>query len=74
MVEKVRRVSQQGDRRIEDMPKEHIGLFGAQGHLGTALVRRFEDIKPSSAKILGTADKDHNPEIAARSNLVVVSV
>ena len=52
----------------------NIGIIGAQGHLGQSLTRKLEKIKPASVNIIGTTDKDHNPEIAAQSDLLVICV
>jgi pyrroline-5-carboxylate reductase len=51
-----------------------IGVFGAQGHLGHSLVARLHVLKPASVNISGTADKEHNRELAAASDLSVVVV
>ena len=52
----------------------HIGIFGAQGHLGHSLVTRLNEIKPASVSVSGTADKEHNRELAARADLAIITV
>ena len=42
--------------------------------MGHRLSARLNEINPPSARIIGTVDKDHNPEIAKRSDMIVISV
>lgn len=62
------------DKAVEQMKETAIGIFGAQGHFGQSLMARLEQIRPVRARITGTIDKAHNPEIASRSDLLIVSV
>jgi len=56
------------------MPGTNIAIFGAQGHLGHSITARLNEIKPPSARVVGTVDKGHNAELATNTDLAIVAV
>jgi pyrroline-5-carboxylate reductase len=51
-----------------------LGIFGAQGHFGSSLYKRLQDIKPGAVELIPTVDKERNKEIAGSCDLVVICV
>ena len=74
MVEKMPQGDKGRDGAIEPMPGTTVSIFGAQGHLGHNLSERLNEIKPPSARIVGTVDKDHNAELATSADLAIIAV
>jgi len=70
----MRQGTEDQDNGFENMQQTNIGILGAQGHFGQSLAKRLDEIKPPEMRVTGTVDKNHNPEIASRSDLVIITV
>ena len=63
-----------GADNAETISAETIAVLGAQGRFGQSLCARLAEMRGDSSVVIPTADKMSNKEIAARSDVVMITV
>jgi len=56
------------------MNEQRISIFGAQGHFGSRLLPRLEEIKPQGVQLEPVTKRERNKEAALNTNLLVLTV
>ena len=62
------------DNVIEQSTPATVAILGGQGAFGSALQERFAGATEKAVRLIPTTDKLHNQEIAAQSDVVVLTV